>query len=84
MVFSLLLLFLFLLLRRRLLLALLLYKFSLGVAIVTGEEANSGNSRNALVTGLRNDSDSITPTSVCLIYPYRSCNYDRYDSSDKE
>ena len=33
------------------------------IAIVTGGEANSGISRNGLITGLRNGTDSITPTS---------------------
>ena len=65
MVFSLL-LYLFLLLRRRLLLlALLLFNFCLCIAIVTGEGANSGKSRNGLLAGLRNGTDSITPYSGC-------------------
>ena len=36
---------------------------SLGIAIVTGEEVNYGKSRNDLVAGLRNGTDSITPTT---------------------
>ena len=31
--------------------------------MVTGVEANSGKSRNGLIAGLHNDTDSITPTS---------------------
>ena len=46
---------------------------SLGIAIVTGEEANSGKSRNGPLAGLRNDTNSITPYSadrqMCGNYP---------------
>ena len=36
------------------------------IAIVTGDEANSGKSRNGLITGQRNGTDRITPTSEVL------------------
>ena len=62
------LLLIFLLLRRLFLLTLLLYTFSFCIAIVTGSEANSGKSRNGLIAGLRNNTDSITPSSALTPY----------------
>ena len=62
MVFSLL-LSLFLPLCRPLLLLARLFNFCLCIAIVTGGGVNSGKSRNGLLAGLRNGTDSITPYS---------------------
>ena len=55
----LLLLLFFLLIRRR----LLLYNFPFCIAIVMGREANSGKSRNGLITGLHYNTASTTPSS---------------------